>query len=289
MAVRNRCGPPIRERDILDPMPAREPLSVTVITLNEEQNLDRCLSSVAWADEIVVVDSGSTDRTTAIAGSHGARLFHNPWPGYVAQKNYAIERSRHPWVLSLDADEWVTAAGAEEIRAALANPEADAYAFNRSSSFCGEYLSRAWNPDWQTRLFRRDLGRFDGGRVHERLRLPSGARVTRMRERMPHMAYRTVGEYVERMNLYTGLAAESLAEQGRSPSAWRMLLSPAATFLKIFVLKRGFRDGGRGLIVSVGSAFYVALKYAKLWERTRTGVRRSSEESRIAPRSRDVG
>jgi glycosyltransferase involved in cell wall biosynthesis len=250
-----------------------EPLSVTVITLNEERDLERCLESVAWADEIIVVDSGSTDRTCEIARACGARVLPRAWTGNDDQKNHAIDRARHRWILSLDADEWLTPEGVAEVREVLTNLQAVGYAFNRHSSFCGEFLKRTWNPDWQLRLFDRRQGRFAGGKVHESVAMGLRGRVLRMSERLPHMAYRTVNEYVERINRYTGLAAETLAERGRRTSWIRLLFAPPATFLKMLVVKGGVRDGGRGLVVAAGSAFYVALKYIKLWGRTRNDQR----------------
>lgn len=247
-------------------MSAREAVSATVITLNEQANLARCLRSVAWADEIVVVDSGSTDRTLEIAEEHGARVFRQDWPGYVAQKNFALDRAAHRWVLSLDADEWVTAAGAAEIRRVLAAPAADGYAVNRRSAFAGAFLRGGWSPDWQLRLFRRDRGRFAGGRVHEAVCMDAGSRVDRLRERLPHHAYRSISDYVLRLDRYTTLAAATLRDQGRRPSWSRLLLSPPAAFCKTFILKRGYRDGVRGLLVAAGSAYYVLVKYGKLWE-----------------------
>ncbi len=251
-------------------MADREPLSVAIITLDEERNLARCLGSVAWADEIVVVDSGSTDRTAAIAAGHGARFVHHPWSGFVEQKNFAVGQCSHLWVLSLDADEWLTSAGADEVRSALAHPTADAYAFNRLSALSGGWLRRTWSPDWQTRLYRKDRGRFVGDRVHESVRMDPGSTTVRLRERLLHLTYRSLHDYVRRMNRYTDLAALSLSEKGRRVPTLRLLLSPPATFLKLYLLRGGFLDGVRGLVASAGSAFYVLLKYAKLWERSRS-------------------
>jgi len=250
-------------------MVEREPLSVTVITLDEEANLDRCLESVAWADEIVVVDSGSTDRTLEIAARHGCRIFENGWPGYVAQKNFALDQTSHDWVLSLDADEWLGGQGAEEVRRSLANPSVDGFRFNRSSSFCGAVLRHTWSPDWQLRLFRKDRGRFAGRHVHESVRMQPGCRIVSMEERLNHLAYRSISDYADRLNRYTSLAAAGLHEAGVRASWSRLGLSPLAAFIKFYLLRQGFRDGVRGFVVSVGSAFYVLLKYAKLWELSR--------------------
>lgn len=250
-------------------MSEREPLSVTVITLNEERNLGRCLASVSWADELIVLDSGSTDGTVEIAERHGARVFTEEWQGFVTTKNSAVAKASHGWVLSLDADEWLTDEGADEIRSVLRSPDADAYAINRRSVFCGAFLEALWNPDWVVRLFRKDRAVFSGGHVHESIRMHRGSRVRKLREPLAHIPYRTIEDYVARMNRYTGLAADTLHEKGKSASITRMLFSPPLTFMKYYILKMGFRDGVRGLVVSAGSGFYVLLKYAKLWEKSR--------------------
>jgi glycosyltransferase involved in cell wall biosynthesis len=247
------------------------PLSVAVITLNEEANIARCLESVGWADERLVVDCGSEDRTLEIAAELGARVEVEPWRGYAAQKNFALGLCSRPWVLSLDADEWLTAEGAEEIRHALSDPQADGYVINRSNRFCGRVLRYAWSPDWQLRMFRRGAGKFVGGRVHESVRLSPGASVSRLRCSLQHEPYRTIGQYVDRMNHYTDLAALSLHEQGRTAKMRQLLVSPWMGFLRVYVLKRGFLDGVRGWVVAAGAAFYVLLKYAKLWALCRSG------------------
>lgn len=253
--------------------PSREPLSVVVITLDEERDVERCLDSVAWADELVVVDAGSTDRTRELAACAGARVVEQAWLGYAEQKNFAVEQARHDWVLSLDADEWLTPEGSDELRRVLAAPTAEAYALNRRNAFCGAFLRGAWTPDWQVRLFRRDRGRFGGGAVHESVQLQPGCRVERLRERLQHEAYASIGEYLRKLDRYTALAAESLHARG-ARFAWRKLLfSPPLTLLKVLLLKRAYRDGVRGWIIAAGSAFYVLLKQARLWELEREAQR----------------
>lgn len=250
-------------------MPGREPLSVVVITLNEARNLDRCLASVAWADERVVVDSGSTDGTEGIARRHGARFVLHPWEGFAGQKNFAISAAAHPWVLSLDADEWVDADGAAEIRRILESPRAGAYAFDRLSSFCGGFVRHAWSPDRHVRLFRKGTARFEGGHVHESLRIEPGTEVARLSSPLYHLTYRSVREHVDRMNRYTDLAARTLVERGRPFRRSRLFLSPLAAFAKHYAIKGGYRDGVRGFLVAAGAAYYVLLKYAKAWDATR--------------------
>ncbi len=251
---------------MLPSMAGPAPLSVAIITLDEERNLDRCLRSVAWAEERVVVDCGSRDATLQIATRHGCKVVERPWPGYAEQKNFAVDQTRHEWVLSLDADEWLTPLGVAEIRQVLRAPRADVFAFPRHSAFCGRFIRHAWTPDWQLRLFRKGRARFAGGRVHESLRPAAGARVQRLRQPLQHLPYRSVAEYAERIQRYTDLAARSIEEEPGRPGRTRLWLSPPAAFFKHYVLKQGFRDGVRGLIVSAGAAWYVLLKYAKVWE-----------------------
>lgn len=245
------------------------PITVAIITLNEARNVGRCLRSVAFAAETVVLDSGSTDRTREVARELGARVIEEPWRGFAAQKNRAAALGCHPWVLSLDADEWLAEGAEAEIRAAVAQPRADAYAFDRVSSFSGGFVRRTWGRDRHLRLYRKDRARFEGAHVHESLRLDAGSTTAVLRSPLYHLSYRSIADYVDRMNRYTTLAARSLEERGATVSVGRLALSPAASFAKHYLLKGGFRDGMRGFVVSAGSAFYVLLKYAKLWEASR--------------------
>jgi glycosyltransferase involved in cell wall biosynthesis len=270
-------------------MSRRVPLTVAVITLNERRNLDRCLRSVAWADEILVVDSGSDDGTPEIATRHGARTVIREWPGYVHQKNFAAEQARNDWVLSLDADEWLEEGAEEEIRKTLDVPEADAYAFCRVTAFSGAFVPHVWSRDWQTRLFRKAKAAFVGGRVHESLRLTGAGRVGRLKTTLLHLGYRSIHDYVDRLNRYTDLAAASLHDRGAISSLWRLLVAPPATFLKLYVLRMGFLDGFRGAIVAAGSAFYVLIKYAKLWESRREPSREFTAAVGTTPEDPDPG
>lgn len=241
-------------------------ISVTVIARNEERNLSRCLRSVSWADEIIVVDSGSTDRTIAIARDHGAIVHVQPWGGFAAQKNFAVDRARHDWILSLDADEWFGPEAEAEIREAARSASADAYSVPRVSALSGAFVRRAWRGDRPVRLFRRDRARFGGGHVHESLRLAPDARLGKLASPLYHLSYRSIEDYVDRMNRYTSLAARSLHEDGKRPRPARLVISPLAAFARHYVLKAGWRDGVRGLVVAAGSAFYAFFKYAKAWD-----------------------
>ena len=247
-------------------MTAREPLSVVVLTRNEERNLARCLGSVSWADEILVVDSESVDRTRQVAERFQARVVVRPWPGFREQWNFGLSQATHLWVLVLAADEWIPEGAVREIRSVLEAPLADGYEFLRVTAFTGGFVRWAWHPDRQLRLFRRDRGRFEGGLVHESVRLEEGCRLERLREPLLHLTYRSIDEFLDRMNRYTGLAAATLKHDGRRFSILRLVTRPPAAFFKYYVLRLGLLDGMRGFVASVGAAAYVFLKHAKRWE-----------------------
>jgi glycosyltransferase involved in cell wall biosynthesis len=266
-------------------MGTHTPLSVAIITRDEERNIARCVDSVAWADDVVVVDSGSGDRTREIAAEHGARVSLHPWPGYALQKNRAAQEARHLWVLSLDADEWLPDGAEEEIRRALAAPEHAAYSFRRISAFSGGFLPRTWSPDRQVRLYRKDAAGFAGGHVHESVRVESGHTVGALRTPLFHLTHRSVHDQVDRMNRYSTLASRTAFESGARFRMGRMVVGPFAAFLKMYVLKGGAADGVRGLIAAVNHAHYVFLKNAKLWDRTRT--RDAAFARRVPPSAED--
>lgn len=241
-------------------------LSVAIITLNEERNIRACLDSVKWADEIVVCDSGSTDRTVAVAGEHGARTFQDEWRGFAGHKNLAVERCSHPWVLALDADERVTPVLRQEIEAVLTDPEArDGYLVPRRSYFLGEWIRGCgWYPDETIRLFRRHRGRFAERAVHEAVEV--SGRVGRLTAPLDHFTYDSISAFLQRMDRYSTLAAEELHRAGRSARPTDLLARPAWTFLRMFLLQEGWREGWRGLVLSGLYAGYAFSKYAKLWE-----------------------
>ncbi len=247
----------------------RAPISVAIITLNEERNIRACLESVKWADEIVVCDSGSTDRTLAIAAEYGARTFQDPWQGFAAHKNLAVERTQHPWVFVLDADERVTPALQREIEAVLADPGAPGYLVPRRSYFLGQWIRRCgWYPDETIRLFRRDRGRFAERNVHEAVAVEG--RVERLSAPLEHFTYDSISAFLQRMDRYSTLAAEELHRAGRSARLADLLGRPVWTFLRMWLLQSGWREGWRGIVLSGLYAGYAFSKYAKLWELTRT-------------------
>jgi glycosyltransferase involved in cell wall biosynthesis len=241
-------------------------LSVTIITLNEAEHIGAAIDSVRWADEIVVVDSGSTDGTTDIARTRGATVITREWPGYVDQKNFAAERASHDWIFSLDADERVTPALAAEIRTLLAaGPAAPAYRIARVTFHLGRWLRTTdFYPDSQTRLYDRRAARWRGKYVHESV--SADGPVGRLNEEIQHYSYRDLHDHMDRINHYTSLAARQMHEAGRRTSPLDLLVHPPATFLRNFVLRRGFLDGGVGLTLSLVNAYAVFVKFAKLWE-----------------------
>lgn len=241
------------------------PLTVTVITRNEAANIEACLASVAWADERLVIDCGSTDETVALAQRAGARVIVRPWPGYGEQKNFAAAEAQHDWILSLDADERVTKELADEIRQVLQHPSAPGYRVPRVTWHLGRWFRTTdWYPDLQLRLYDRRRGRWKTRRVHESVEADGTA--GRLAAELQHYAYRDIAHHLETMNRYTTLAAQDMFEAGRRAGAFDLLAHPAAAFLRNYFLKGGVTDGVPGLIVSSMNAGYVFLKFAKLRE-----------------------
>ncbi len=246
-------------------------LSVTIITRDEEANIRRTLESVRWADEIIVLDSGSTDGTIAICREYTDKVFPQAWLGYSAQKNAAIDRAGGAWVLSLDADEPVEPALAEEIRAIIASPVAqDGYRIPRKTFFLGKRIMHGgWYPDYNLRLFRRGKGRFEERAVHEAVKV-SGT-VGRTKNAILHYAYPDLASYVATINRYSTLAVDVMMEKEAGPvkrSWFTILFRPVGTFLWKYVVRLGFLDGKHGLVLNLYHAVYVFIKYSKAWERT---------------------
>jgi glycosyltransferase involved in cell wall biosynthesis len=242
-------------------------LSVAVVTLNEEERLRPCLESVLWADELVVVDAGSSDKTTAIAREFTDRVLFRAWEGYEAQKNFALSQCHGDWVLSLDADERVSDGLREEIQTILrrGGPEVGFY-LPRRNMFQGRWVRHGGlYPDWQLRLFRSGRGAFAKRAVHESVRVdgPTG----RLRAPLVHESYRSIGDAVARLNRYSDLAASELARAGRGGSLVDLFVRPVWRFVSMYLLRAGFLDGWRGLVLAGLHAHYVFLRAAKVRER----------------------
>jgi glycosyltransferase involved in cell wall biosynthesis len=241
-------------------------LSVTIITKDEAADIGGAIASVVWADEIVVVDSESSDATVAIARRHTDRVIVRAWPGYIAQKNYAASMASHDWILSLDADERVTPALAEEIQALLAGtPDHAAYRMPRVTWHLGRWIRTTdWYPDDQLRLYDRRTAEWSGRYVHEAVTVRGI--VGQLRSELQHFAFHGVSDHLETIDRYTTYAAQQMFESGRRAGMLQLACHPPLAFLRNYILHRGILDGGVGLIISAMNSYYVFLKFAKLWE-----------------------
>jgi len=240
-------------------------LSVVVPCRNEEANLEACLETVRWADEIYLVDSGSTDRSLEIARRFTDRVESHPYINSATQKNWAIPRASHPWVMILDCDERVTPALGEEIRALLAaGPDCDGYRIRRDNWFFGKRIRRCgWDGDTVLRLFRRDVGRYEDKHVHADVLVPG--RIGALRGRLEHHTYRSFDQYLEKFHRYTTWGALDLRDRGVQAGVSGLVFRPLFRFLRMYILRRGFLDGRAGLVLCGLAACNVFVKYAKLW------------------------
>ncbi|MFB6356383.1 MAG: glycosyltransferase family 2 protein [bacterium] len=248
--------------------PTNIPLSVCVITLNEEDNIGRCLDSVQWADDIVVVDSGSDDHTLKIAKNKGARTLEHEWEGHVKQKQFATDQAEHEWVLSLDADEEVSDELAESIQE-LFEPDPPSpdttFEVNRLCYFLGQWIRHgSWHPDWIVRLFNRTETEWGGTDPHDRV-LPANNR-NRLDGHLYHYPYESIADNVRYGNYYSSIQAQKKHQDGETGGALKAITHSGFKFFKDYILKRGFLDGQAGLFISTVASFDVFCKYAKLWE-----------------------
>jgi glycosyltransferase involved in cell wall biosynthesis len=261
-------------------------LSVAIVAMDEEANIGRTLASVRWADEIVLVDSGSKDRTCEIAREYGARVIVEPWRGYVAQKQYAIELCTKDWVLLLDADEEISPGLADEIRGAISNPSAadpnaaNGYRLPRKNLFLGRWMKHGgFYPDPKLRLFRRGQGFVTGHDPHDRCELKAEVpqKTHQFKNAMVHYTYPTLTLYIAHMNRYSSLGAKLAVSKGhRSFSVADIVVRPWATFVYNYFIRLGFLDGREGLLLHLYHAVYVSWKYAKAWELSRNSSSLSS-------------
>ena len=250
----------------------RAPLSAVLITRNAAAVLDDCLQSIAFADEIVVVDSASTDGTVEIAQRRGARVVQKEWLGFGLQKQFAVDQARHDWVLCMDADERVSPKLAAEIQHALAAPVSPVYRMPRRNRFLGRWLSHGEGyPDWSPRLFNRLNARWSDDLVHEKVlyAVTPGS----LSGDLMHDSRDDLSSYLDRQNRYTTLAARQAFEQGRGGNMLHLLLSPVVRFIKFYLMRLGFLDGLPGLLhISIGCVNSY-MKYAKLIELRRAESR----------------
>jgi glycosyltransferase involved in cell wall biosynthesis len=255
-------------------MTARPSLSVCIITLDEERNLPRCLRSVdGLASEIIVVDSGSRDRTREIAAAAGAKVVEQAFLGHVKQKQKALDHASEEWVLSLDADEWLDEALRSEIAETLvSNPPQDIAGFelNRQPYYLGRWIHHSgWHPEWKLRLARRERARWAGFDPHDRLEV-SGS-TPRLSGPLKHWPHVDLSDHAATINRYTDIIAGHWRPTGILRALTGMVLEPPLVFVQKYILQGGFRDGVRGLIIAATTSFYFFLRYAKLWEREHGG------------------
>jgi glycosyltransferase involved in cell wall biosynthesis len=242
-------------------------ITATVITLNEEHNIAAALESLSWADEIIVVDSESTDDTVEIARRFTDRVFVQPWPGYSAQKNFAASQAANDWIFSVDADERVSEELTREIEQLKSgsNPQAAGFEMPRLTFYLGRWIKHSgWYPDYKLRLYDRNRARWRGEFVHETLE--ADGEVARFHGNILHYTVRDASEHHLRMDRYTTLAAKQAFALAERASLSSILFSPLAVFLRSYVFKLGFLDGIQGLAIARFAAHYEFLKKLKLWE-----------------------
>lgn len=249
------------------------PVTVTVITLNASQHIRQCLESVRWADEIVIVDSGSTDDTLTIAREFTDRIVHHDWVGYGPQKQFAVSQAKHNWILSIDADESLSPELVGNIRRVLQeSPTFNAYNLRRCNQFMGRWLKHGEGyPDLVLRLFDRRHACWSDDVIHEKVIYDD--HVGELAGDLLHRSEKGIAAYLEKQNHYTSLQAEKLYEQGVRTGIAQLLFSPAVRFIKFYFIRRGFLDGLPGLVHIMIGCFNSFIKYAKLMEFNRRSRR----------------
>ena len=268
------------------------PFSLIVITLNAEEHIARCLKSVPFASDVVVVDSGSTDKTVEIATQLGARVFQEEWRGFGPQKRRATELAKHDWVLSLDADEALSPQAQEELQALLSEGDGDgkdqgaagagvgagrlrqheAFSFPRLSFHMGRWIRHGgWYPDRQVRLYDRRRTGWDEAQLHEKIMAENSFRLTHP---LQHWVFKDLQDQVAANNRYSSLGCEQLVAKGRRFTLFHLIVKPKVKFFETYIWKRGFLDGVPGFVIAVGAAYSVFLRWAKLWEYERLKSRR---------------
>jgi len=254
------------------------PVSIAIITKDEEYNIEEALKSVADAQEIIVVDSFSNDRTVEICRKYTDKVFQHEWEGFARQKQKAVDYAGGEWVLILDADERVTSELKAEIRDAISNAGIDGYYMPRENYFLGEWIKYGgWWPDQVLRLFKKDKGHFEIREVHEKIIVEG--QTACLNNPLKHYTYRSISDFVLRADKYSTLAARELIKYSGNTGPFSVTIKPFATFIKMYFIRRGFLDGSRGLILALLYSYYTFLKYVKVWEseyKEVTGHKRNS-------------
>lgn len=247
------------------------PLSVVIITYNEEKNIARCIESVRMiADEIIVVDSFSIDSTENICKNSGVSFIQHPFEGHIEQKNFAVSQANHDYILSLDADEALSPELAAGIASIKGNWQHDGYLFNRLTNYCGQWIKHCgWYPDPKVRLFDRRKALWGGINPHDKIIMAKEATTQHIPGDLLHYTFSSIAEHLDQVNKFSEIKAEGLFQKGERINPLRCILEPLFKFFKGYILKAGFLDGWYGLIVCVNSAHATFLRYAKLYEKKR--------------------
>lgn len=245
-----------------------EKISACITAGNEEKNIRRCLESITWADEIVVVDSFSTDKTVEICKTYTDRVYQHEWLGYIGQKNVIKDLATGPWILFIDADEELSPSLRDEIQHEFQSGNAadvSGYEFPRLVRYLGRWITHGdWYPDIKLRLFRKEKGECGGKEPHDRITV--NGRVKRLQHSLYHYTYNSLASQIKTMNRFTSISAQGKHEEGRRFGISDALFRPIFRFLRCYILKRGFMDGLPGLIIATVTAFGVFTKYVKIWE-----------------------
>ncbi|MEF8810761.1 MAG: glycosyltransferase family 2 protein [Bacteroidales bacterium] len=244
------------------------PISLVIITYNEERNIARCIESVGeLADEVVVVDSFSTDRTEEICRQYGAKFIQHAFEGHIQQKNFAVVQATYPFILSLDADEALSDELKESIRKVKQDRKYDGYYFNRLTNYCGKWIRHSgWYPDRKLRLFDTRKGRWKGVNPHDRYELEEGSRLKFLQGDLLHYCFNSIQEHVDQTNKFSEEGAKALFDKGKRSSTLKIIVKSASRFFRNYFIKLGFLDGYYGYIICRMSAFSNFIKYAKLKE-----------------------
>ncbi|MDF1665081.1 MAG: glycosyltransferase family 2 protein, partial [Planctomycetota bacterium] len=244
------------------------PVTACIITFNEAHQIQDCLDTLSFCQDIVVVDSHSNDETTSIAKQVTEKVLSRDWPGHIDQKNFAIDNSETDWVLCIDADERVTDELRDDILQVFKDgPKHAGYELSRRTFYLGQFIDHGgFYPDRKMRLFRRSQGRWGGTNPHDHVFLEKGCSQGTLKGDLHHHSYKNIADHLKTIDYFTTIAAKEKLSKGKSKVLLSLLFGPPWKFVKMFVLQRGFLDGIAGLIVAFLGAFYVMLKYAKLWE-----------------------
>ena len=254
-----------------------EKISVCIICFNEEDNIRRCLESVKWVKdkggEIVIVDSFSTDKTLELFREYTDKIFQNKWPGFANQKNHALALAQNEWILSVDADEVISEKLRDEIISKWEEgsyENADAFLMKRHTFYLGRWINHGgWYPDYKIRLFRKIKAKWDGFNLHERIIMENESNIVKLNNDIIHYTYKNISHQIKTIDHFSDISSEMLTSKGKTSCLCNLLLRPPVKFIETYFIKLGFLDGRPGLIISVASAFYVFIKYAKMWENKR--------------------